>query len=214
MDKGRGDLVGASLGNTPTGAVIFNIQEGGILDRWNKSNPDLILCPGYIIEKVNGESGYWNLLEILRKQGPLVCQISSQAPESAGPDWFDEITTMARKIELSANKGPFMLRLEPQDPSCADRSVFSTLPGVKASECGADSCAICMEDVEENEMLVQLPCKHAYHALCVARWLAQTSVKSGKRQSCPLCCRRMVSTPEGGVSCIDSSDMCCAHQQQ
>jgi hypothetical protein len=209
MHKEAGDLVGASLGNTPSGAVLFCVQEGGIIDRWNRQNPHRALKPGYIIEEVNGVKGYWNLLEVLRHPGPLVCKVATVPPESAGPNWFEEITTMARKIEQSSNKGPFMLRLQPQDPKTTDKSMFSTLPGVRASTVGVDLCSICLDEVEPSEMLVQLPCKHAFHALCAARWLAQTSSASGaKRQSCPVCCRKMVSTPGGGVCAVEPG--CCA----
>jgi hypothetical protein len=202
--KEHGDLVGASLGNTNTGAVIFSIQEGGILDKWNKANPQHVMRPGFIIQEVNGVRGYWNVLEEMRKPGQLVLKVTSIPPADAGPHWFQEITDMARSMEQQACKGPFMLRLQPQDPNATNRNTFSTLPSVKASQCGVDQCAICLDDVQPNETLVQLPCQHAFHALCAARWLAQTANrKGGKQQCCPLCCRKVVSTPEGGVCSVE-----------
>lgn len=207
LQKRNGDLVGASLGNTSTGAVIFSIQEGGILDRWNKSNPSLVMRPGFVIEEVNGTTGYWNVLEEMRKTGNLTIKVTTQPPADAGPKWFEEIEEMARSMEAQATKGPFMLRLQPQDPSDTNTNKFSALPSVRASACDIDQCAICLEDVAPNETLVQLPCNHAFHALCAARWLAQTMPRaSRKRQCCPLCCRKVVSTPEGGVCSIETKD--------
>merc|ERR1719387_602127 len=96
-----------------------------------------------------------------------------------------------------------MLRLQPQDPNCKDRNNFSTLSCVRAGSIGVDQCAVCLEDVSEQETLVQLPCQHAFHALCAARWLTQDTQNAPR---CPLCCRTMVGTPEGGVCAVDGHD--------
>jgi hypothetical protein len=49
----------------------------------------------------------------------------------------------------------------------------------------ADTCAICLTDLEAEELVKQLPCKHLYHALCIDSWLL-------KRNACPLCIRRVL----------------------
>merc|ERR1712037_622754 len=157
-----------------------------------------------IVEAVNGVEGFWNLLDAMQARGPLALQVSTEPPASAGPDWFEKITSMADAIEQSSNRGPFMLRLQPKDPSSASGSCFSTLPYVKAGTCSVDSCAICLEEFKFDEQVVQLPCKHAYHAVCAARWMTQGTI--GKAQRCPLCFRRMVCTPEGGVCAV--MDLC------
>jgi len=212
LHKGQGDTVGVTLGSARTGAVIYRIQEGGAIDRWNKSNPGLVLRPGFIIEEVNGVNGYWNLLEVLRSAEMLVCRVSTEPPPTASAGWFDEAADIAKRIDNTPTKGPFMLRLRPEGPEQGQaerRPEFSSLPAVQAGDAGIDRCAICLQDVAPHESLVQLPCKHAFHDLCAARWLAQTSFyRSGdRRQSCPLCCRRMVGTPQGVVCCLEEG--CC-----
>jgi hypothetical protein len=188
--------MGASLGNTDKGAVIFDIQERGLLHRWNLANPDSMVCPGFIITEVNGVTGYWPLLDEIKRQGVLSMVISATPPKNAGPRWFQEIEEMGKSFEKQqqlsgqSNHSPFMIRLG---------GAFSSLPSARAGDCDVDQCAICLEDVDADEQLVQLPCKHAFHSVCAARWLTQAGAHAqGKRQCCPLCCQKVLGASEGG----------------
>uniref|UniRef100_A0A1Y9H2I6 RING-type domain-containing protein n=1 Tax=Anopheles dirus TaxID=7168 RepID=A0A1Y9H2I6_9DIPT len=49
-----------------------------------------------------------------------------------------------------------------------------------------ETCAICLEDFAENERLRVLPCRHAYHAICIDPWLTKN------RRVCPICKRRVI----------------------
>uniref|UniRef100_A0A182Q6B6 RING-type domain-containing protein n=1 Tax=Anopheles farauti TaxID=69004 RepID=A0A182Q6B6_9DIPT len=49
-----------------------------------------------------------------------------------------------------------------------------------------ETCAICLEDFVENERLRVLPCRHAYHAICIDPWLTKN------RRVCPICKRRVI----------------------
>jgi hypothetical protein len=203
VQKRQGDVLGAGLGNTDKGAVILSIQKNGLLDLWNMSQEHQPLRPGYIITEVNGTMGYWDIIEELQRPGVLDMKITAEPPLFAGPNWFQEITEMgktleAKGVEAKGDRSSFMLRLQPQEPG--RENGFSSLPTVRAGDCGVDQCAICIDDVAPDESLVQLPCNHAFHALCAARWLTQVGRHSqGKRQCCPLCCQKVVCSPEGGI---------------
>ncbi|CAK0908871.1 unnamed protein product, partial [Prorocentrum cordatum] len=96
LHRGADDLVGVSLGDAASGAVLVCVKEGGIVDKWSRSNPSRAIRPGYIIEEINGVRGYWNLLDVLRNEGPLVFKVATVPPASAGPDWFEEIAATAK----------------------------------------------------------------------------------------------------------------------
>lgn len=199
VDKRPGDLLGVGLGNSEKGAIIFNIHEDGLLHGWNKANPQQLLRPGFIIKEVNGVTGYWDILDEFRKPGVLIMEVSGTPPENCGPNWFEEIEAMGKKFESQGDKTSVMVRLQPRDPGAAKNNEFCSFPTVPASECGVDQCAICIEDVGPNDQLAQLPCKHAFHGNCVARWLVQAGKHAqGERQCCPLCCRRVFGTADGG----------------
>jgi len=44
-----------------------------------------------------------------------------------------------------------------------------------------DACTICLDDYEVGDKLRCLPCRHAFHANCIAKWLIERSA------TCPLC---------------------------
>mmetsp|Transcript_78792 Transcript_78792/g.205496 ORF Transcript_78792/g.205496 Transcript_78792/m.205496 type:complete len:142 (+) Transcript_78792:90-515(+) len=128
-------------------------------------------------------------------------KVSTSPPKNC-PNWSHVIEEMGQRLRdhTDANACAFMLRLQPQDENTKS-TIFSHLPTIRAGDCGVDQCAICMDDVDPEEFLVQLPCKHAFHSMCAARWLSESSKNSyGKRQCCPLCCQRVVSTPDGSIA--------------
>lgn len=47
------------------------------------------------------------------------------------------------------------------------------------------TCSICMEQVNEEELIRRLPCSHEFHASCIFPWLRQHG-------TCPICKRRAV----------------------
>jgi hypothetical protein len=44
-----------------------------------------------------------------------------------------------------------------------------------------DSCSICLDDFAPGDKLHCLPCSHAFHSRCIAKWLSERSA------TCPLC---------------------------
>jgi hypothetical protein len=140
-----GNVLGASLGNTDKGAIIFNIQKNGLLDLWNRVHEFQPLRPGYIITEVNGIMGYWDILEELWKPGVFEMKITNEPPESARPNWFQDVTKVRESLEY---RGKCLLKLHQ-----STLTVFSSLPTARAGDCGVDHCAICMDDVLPGEIL-------------------------------------------------------------
>merc|ERR1719221_700201 len=80
----------------------------------------------------------------------------------------------------------------------AARSVFDCLPTVHAGELGISECVVCQEDLDPQEPLTQLPCKHAFCTPCISRWLLDC------KNGCPLCARPI--TEENVQACTTSVD--------
>jgi hypothetical protein len=200
VHKRQGDVFGAALGNNEEGAVVVAIEDHGLFGVWNRAHPERALRPGVIITEVNGATGYWSILEEIQKPGALAMKVSRR-PKNAGANWLRDIDEMGTRFRSQGgvNTSSFMLRLQPNDKNSSGPA-FSSLPTVRAGDCGVDQCAICIDDVGPEETLAQLPCKHAFHSLCAARWLAESGrAGGGKRQCCPLCCRRVTSAPDSGI---------------
>lgn len=77
-------------------------------------------------------------------------------------------------------------------------TVFADLPvGIYSKEKYSDQaveCCVCLEDFEEGEHMLVLPCKHFFHAACITQWF------QGKN-CCPLCKQVVVSA----TSCVIGS---------
>ena len=50
------------------------------------------------------------------------------------------------------------------------------------------SCAVCLAEFEESDVVLELACRHVYHQCCLVQWMERSTV-------CP-CCRRTVSAHE------------------
>jgi hypothetical protein len=72
----------------------------------------------------------------------------------------------------------------PPEPLGAPQKLIDSIPLALHCSCisGEDtgSCAVCLEDFDDNDMLRRLPCNHTFHQKCVDKWLKQNKV-------CPLC---------------------------
>lgn len=71
------------------------------------------------------------------------------------------------------------------------RRRLKKLPKKKWSkESGYETCAICIEDYETNDLLRILPCNHAYHTDCIDPWLIRS------KRNCPLCKQSVLSSED------------------
>ncbi|GAX25154.1 E3 ubiquitin-protein ligase RNF13 [Fistulifera solaris] len=62
-----------------------------------------------------------------------------------------------------------------------------------------DCCAICLDDYETGNKLRCLPCKHAFHANCIGKWLSERSA------TCPLCKIELLPEEEENEESVETS---------
>ncbi|CCG81348.1 Uncharacterized RING finger protein C57A7.09 [Taphrina deformans PYCC 5710] len=58
-------------------------------------------------------------------------------------------------------------------------------------------CVICLENFQDEEKLLELPCKHLYHGDCIRKWLIE------RKKLCPICKRDVsvgIDVREGRIS--------------
>ncbi len=51
-----------------------------------------------------------------------------------------------------------------------------------------DNCIICLGNLEENEAIAELKCKHIFHQECLKNWIDSTNPKG---QTCMVCSRHI-----------------------
>mmetsp|Transcript_109545 Transcript_109545/g.244560 ORF Transcript_109545/g.244560 Transcript_109545/m.244560 type:complete len:400 (+) Transcript_109545:121-1320(+) len=61
------------------------------------------------------------------------------------------------------------------------RTLVERLPRRPARDCECSECGVCLQELDPNMRVVQLPCRHAFHPACISRWLTQC------KNTCPLC---------------------------
>lgn len=70
---------------------------------------------------------------------------------------------------------------EPDDDSDDDDDPIRTAAAPELLADPGDTCAICLDTLEDDDDVRGLACGHAFHASCVDPWL------TGRRACCPLC---------------------------
>jgi len=61
------------------------------------------------------------------------------------------------------------------------RTLVDDLPRVLARDSGAKECGVCLAQLRSACQAVQLPCQHAFHPMCIEKWLTEC------KNTCPLC---------------------------
>ncbi|KAH7684043.1 Zinc finger RING/FYVE/PHD-type protein [Dioscorea alata] len=73
-------------------------------------------------------------------------------------------------------------------PPAAAESVVEALPSVSMAGEGLTgesmACAVCKDEIELEEKVKKLPCKHYFHSECIVPWLKM-------RNTCPVCRREL-----------------------
>eukprot|EP00931_Biecheleriopsis_adriatica_P093040 TRINITY_DN66791_c0_g1_i1.p1 TRINITY_DN66791_c0_g1~~TRINITY_DN66791_c0_g1_i1.p1 ORF type:complete len:463 (-),score=51.61 TRINITY_DN66791_c0_g1_i1:92-1405(-) len=72
------------------------------------------------------------------------------------------------------------------------RTTVDKLPRQLARDIGCSECGVCLQEVAPTARVCQLPCRHAFHPACIARWLTQC------KSTCPLCSAPIDRPPAAG----------------
>lgn len=199
LEQSAGRTLGATLAKVggKQGAVIFDVLEGGLLDAWNKAHPDRAVVRGSFVTRVNEATCFWSILDEASRAGRMRMVVSRPPPGSA--QWCDGAASLSRGLRHSQNS---VLVLLPR-AAAPHHPALCSLAAVAAGSVGADYCSVCACDVGEREAVVRLPCRHAFHRNCIARWLSQPFEGSTRQQMCPLCRRLLVCSPDGSAGLIE-----------
>ncbi|KAI0966422.1 hypothetical protein F4678DRAFT_293388 [Xylaria arbuscula] len=98
--------------------------------------------------------------------------------EAPVPNEAANVTTA--HTENTASKDPLERTSEDEDEEDDDDHINSALdPDMMGSS--GDTCAICIDTLEDDDDVRGLTCGHAFHAVCLDPWL------TNRRACCPLC---------------------------
>jgi hypothetical protein len=147
--------------------IVVSLSEGGAFRAWNDEHPTHAVRPGDRVLAVNGVTGenFDNLTEQLWKTGEIRVLVlrkpgSVALTRTKSREFLDEFCRQITPMQCPVDH----------------------LLHANAGECGSTECAICFEEYEHlDDRVVLLPCKHAFHPLCAARWFNE------KKTTCPLC---------------------------
>lgn len=109
--------------------------------------------------------------------------ITSEKPtENAAKKEGDTSTTPANAdvTQSSPTSATALQRVHSEDDDEDDEHINAALPPELMATSG-DTCAICIDTLEDDDDIRGLTCGHAFHAVCVDPWL------TSRRACCPLC---------------------------
>jgi len=68
--------------------VIYSIQDGGLLDLWNRQHDNLVVHPGFVITEAHGERDFLGITEEMEQRcyrsDVVNMTVSSVPPRGAG----------------------------------------------------------------------------------------------------------------------------------
>mmetsp|Transcript_90057 Transcript_90057/g.156050 ORF Transcript_90057/g.156050 Transcript_90057/m.156050 type:complete len:212 (-) Transcript_90057:85-720(-) len=170
VTKEEGVPLGIAIKGKDGDVVICSVSHRGMLkSSWENQHPGDELLPGYRIISANGVTGgVRDMGAELWKVGQIYLEV--QKPENAHPP-------------LRRTNSRVYLASTPGAKDFALNGPVDKFEHLSAQACGATECAVCFEELEPEDRVVQLPCRHAFHPTCIAQWFVR-----GTRR-CPLCVR-------------------------
>ena len=110
---------------------------------------------------------------------PTEKPVQHGAPEVVGLETDAQPSTPRPKTATSAPDTP-MQKVTTNDEEEEDDHIQTAVPAAQLPDPG-DTCAICIDTLEDDDDVRGLSCGHAFHASCVDPWL------TSRRACCPLC---------------------------
>lgn len=108
----------------------------------------------------------------------------SSSPDSPSPDTLEKLKDpVAKETTLSPPTSPIPLtpRQVHDDNDMDDDDQIQIAVPTEMLATPGDSCAICLDTLEDDDDVRGLTCGHAFHASCLDPWL------TSRRACCPLC---------------------------
>merc|ERR1711879_869177 len=112
---------------------------------------------------------------------------------------FTAVTRLLMTLIVFYHSFPPRLQGEqqPPKPRGAPQEVIDSMEVVEFSQdcplSHESSCAVCLSEFEQDDLMRKLPCKHCFHKACIDRWLKRNKV-------CPLCLQDIEVPPAAPVS--------------
>lgn len=114
--------------NEKVGLMIVRVSEGAAMSEWNTCNPSECVGPGDMIVEANGRVEPWEIMEEMAKSMTLDMVVRRATPEAMA------ILARAKVTDQCLQTTAHLLK-------CT----------VRAGSFSADTCAICLEDLEADE---------------------------------------------------------------
>lgn len=131
----------------------------------------------------------------------------SEKPEAHSPHHLPKESTsstvaVAHRMSVDADRGPdstiaqkHMSQVSHDEEDEDDDHIDAALPPECMGTSG-DTCAICIDTLEDDDDVRGLTCGHAFHAVCLDPWLTT------RRACCPLC-KADYYTPKPRLQAVD-----------
>jgi len=170
--------LGLRLQRNSRGILVRGIGCNGVVSAWNEEHPSMHVCFGDMLVAVNGiqVDPSWKcwcsiLLEVRKN---TVAMVFKRARD-------EDLLQYASVLVAAGDKQDHILPAN-----------FLDSMAKKAAECDVVECCICLEELDADITVVQLPCKHAFHQGCAETWLTRCPTFSYAK--CPMC-RQHIGTP-------------------
>lgn len=193
--KEHDDYLGLKLKQGQWGVQVASVIEGqgGLVEKWNAENPSMAVRPSDWLVSLNSVRVFYltPIIEELRRTGPLEIMFTERPNDTSvfglqHRDFSEADFDALLALDLSIA------------PKCAARAanIIRHLPLVEvdaSSEArhSGHQCSICLETLNKEDKVAQLPCKHLFHRHCIAGWLQQGISTLATTAKCPNCAQPM-----------------------